>query len=762
MTMKIRNGIALLLAAAMLFGCAMAETAPTAEHTVEVSHSLDHLTVGGMTQMTGNIFSEMYGNATSDIDVRYLLHGYNLVDWYGGIGMFDVDPTVVSGVTVQENAAGDRSYQMTLRGGLVYSDGTPITARDYAFSVLLQIQMRHMEMGIITDRRDYLLGYDDYEKRTQPVQYTEFVTDRNGKVREKALMGRPAEDADLVKISELLKNGRTFTLNAAGELCPAKNGANLIHLDAEGVIQDWTYEGGVRTYTDGSHAALAGISVQNDNQLTITINHEWRPMIYEVALLNCSPYPMHIIAPGVTVKDDGNGVYLANAGTAAAPVFTRELLMETVFNPETGYMYHPSVTSGAYIMTSFDGTTAEFELNPLYKGDNQGRLPKIPKITYTLTDNEHVVEDLATGKIQLVNKVTRADTVAKLLQLMQTGEFEHDGETWKTEETFRMSNYPRTGLSFVSFRCERTGVNSQAVRQALAWCMDRDAITQEYTGGFGIRVDGWYGIGQWMPRIIDGSLAYLVEEPEEGAAKADLDAYEKALEQWEALNLDKLTVYQADTERAASLLEADGWTLNADGIREKNGRTLDLLLLYPAGNKIADSLQEHWIGNLEQIGVKLMLQGVEMTELLSRYYRQVDTPVTVDGVERQPDMIYLASNFELIFDPAWNFIRGDESNSWAYTGYTDEQLYKLAVDMRQTEPTDLLSYMQKWVAFEERFNETLPMIPIYSNVYFDFYISALHEYTVDQASTWSEGIIGAELRDEPEDDTAEETAAAGE
>ena len=37
-----------------------------------------------------------------------------------------------------------------------------------------------------------------------------------------------------------------------------------------------------------------------------------------------------------------------------------------------------------------------------------------------------------------------------------------------------------------------------------------------------------------------------------------------------------------------------------------------------------------------------------------------------------------------------------------------------------------------------------------------------YEYTVDQASTWSEGIIGAELRDEPEDDTAEETAAAGE
>ncbi|MBQ6382569.1 MAG: hypothetical protein IJJ42_03075 [Clostridia bacterium] len=758
--MKIRNGIAWILAAIMLFSFAAAETAPEQENTVEAAHSLEHLTVASMTRMTGNIFSEMYGNATSDIDVRYLIHGYNLVDWYGGIGMFDIDPTVVSGVTVQEDEAGDRSYLLTLHNDLVYSDGTRITARDYAFSILLQIQMRHMEMGIETDRRDYLQGYADYEQRSLPVQYTEFVTGADGKVREKVLMGRPADGAELAEVSELLKNSRTFTLNAVGELCPARNAQNAIHLDADGVIQDWTYEGGVRTFADGSHATLPGVSVMSDNQLMITINHEWRPMIYEVGLLNCSPYPIHVIAPGVTVKDDGEGVYLANADmAAAAPVFSKELLMETVFNPETGYMYHPSVTSGAYRMVSFDGTTAEFEINPLYKGDQQGRLPKIPSITYTLTDNEHVVEDLATGKIQLVNKVTRADTVARLLQLMQNGEFERDGETWKTNETFQMSNYPRTGLSFVSFRCERPGMDSQAVRQALAWCMDRDAITRDYTGGFGLTVDSWYGIGQWMSRIVDGTMAYPVEEPEAGAAKADQDAYDETIKQWEELSLVKLTKYQAEPERAASMLEAEGWKLNEEGLREKDGQVLDLLLVYPEGNKIADCLQSYWVDNLEQIGVRLTLQPVEMAELLARYYRQNNTPVLVDGTEREPDMFYLASNFELIFDPAWSFVQGDESISWAHTGYADEELYKIALDMRRTEPSDLLSYMKKWIAFEERFNETLPMIPIYSNVYFDFYISALHDYTVDQASTWSEGILGAELSDEV---LEEETGTEGE
>ena len=41
----------------------------------------DELRVGHPTVMKGDFFTEMFGNDTADIDVRALIHGYNLVNW---------------------------------------------------------------------------------------------------------------------------------------------------------------------------------------------------------------------------------------------------------------------------------------------------------------------------------------------------------------------------------------------------------------------------------------------------------------------------------------------------------------------------------------------------------------------------------------------------------------------------------------------------------------------------------------------------------
>ena len=58
------------------------------------------LVVGNPTPMRGEFFTDMWGNATSDIDVRDLLHGYNLIMWDEGSSMFTVDPSVVSHVVL--------------------------------------------------------------------------------------------------------------------------------------------------------------------------------------------------------------------------------------------------------------------------------------------------------------------------------------------------------------------------------------------------------------------------------------------------------------------------------------------------------------------------------------------------------------------------------------------------------------------------------------------------------------------------------------
>ena len=628
----------------------------------------DHVTVGNTTKMKGDFFTDMWGNATSDIDVRMLLHGYDLIIWDGEQGMYRADPSVVMGMLGTENIdTGDHTYTISLARDLYYSDGTQITAWDYAFSFLLQMAPEIEEIGGTPMRREHILGAADYA------------------------------------------NERTDI--------------------------------------------LTGVNVTDDYTLSITLDGNYLPFFFELGLLSCNPYPISVIAPGCEVRDDGNGVYLTGNFNAA--------VLESTLNGSNGYRINPSVVSGPYTLVSFDGTTAEFERNEYYKGNADGELPLIEKLTYTLAENETMLDKLQSGEYQILNKVTKSDVITAGMGTIA------DGET-------AMGNYPRIGLSYIAFACEKDTVSSAAVRQAIAWCMDRDAIVNDYTGNYGIRTDGYYGVGQWMYSLINGTVAPPVDPPEDENDPEQVKEYEEEMEAWQKLNMRSLQTFTyadipeeeteetetpteepvveytpeeiavLDVQEAISILESDGWELNDNGIREKDGVVLDLVMIYPEGNTIAESFERNLIPHLEEAGIRLTMEAVPMQELLRRYYNQD---------ERDMDMVYLASNFDIIFDPSSTFAVADtEEGRVAHnvTKINDEELYRLAVDMRQTEPGEVLEYMQKWVAFQKRFNETLPMIPIYSNVYFDFFASNINDYNVAADGSWGSAILGATRADIPE------------
>lgn len=614
----------------------------------------DRLTVGNTTAMRGEFFTSLWGNSTSDLDVRDLLHGYNLIMWDGENGMFREDPSVVKNIVVTENEAGDQSFTLLLQDDLRYSNGIAINAWDYAFSYLFSISAEVAEIGGTPRRMEQFVGYE--------------------------------------------------------------------------------------AYVSGKAKVLEGVHVANDDMIVITISHEYLPFFYEMGLLSCNPYPISIIAPGVTVRDDGNGVYLANEDeTVQEPLFTAELLKETVLDPEKGYMSHPSVVSGPYTLTSWDGEVAEFAINPYYKGNAAGEKPTIPTLIYTMSQNETEMEDLLSGKFGLLNKVTRTDVITS--GIAQVGD---------EQQNIKMSNYPRCGLSYISFACEKATVSSETVRQAIVRCLDREQLTADYTGNYGATVHGYYGLGQWMYGVAAGTIAPPVTPPEDEKDQKAQDEYLEKLAAFEELSLDNLTKYTLDTETAASLLEQDGWILNDEGLREKDGVVLDLKLIYPEDNQIVDYLEKNFQANLAQVGIRLTMEALPMGELLSHWYRQT---------ERDEDMIFLASNFDLLFDPSVYF---NDEGEWAYTSLADEQLYEEAISMRKTEPSDVLSYIQHWIAFQERFNQTLPMIPLYSNIYFDFYTGYLQNYRISQNATWGEAIVGAYLSAEEPAEEGEEEPDLGE
>ena len=681
--------LALLLSQLTLPALAEGELAaepPETEAAAEDKTYPEELIVGHPTIMKGDFFTEMFGNDTADIDVRALIHGYNLVNWDQSQGIYVFDKTVVADHDVREDVLGNKTYYIALYDDLYYSDGSPITAWDYAFSMLLMMAPEIEQIGGKIYRAEHLLGND--------------------------------------------------------------------------------------AYLTGKSKSLAGVEVLSDHQLAITLDHEFLPYFFEQGLLLCVPYPIDVIAPGSKVYDDGEGVYIADADNKETRTnFTAEVLRKTIMDPETGYNSHPAKVSGPYTLTSFDGTTAHFQLNPYFKGamyendlpggpnasayrtltNYKGEtfnvvLPTIEKIQFTVVDYATMVEKFKKGELHLVNKVVLADAI-------------RDG----LSAGLQNKDYPRIGMAFLTFTFDWPTVHEKEVRQAIAWCMDRDALTKAYCQEYGTRVDGYYGIEQWEYLLITGQIPYPVQfDNEEDLHNHEGDYHGAEAKDWEHLNLDRLTVYKVDTEKANALLDYAGWTLNREGgtfdpekddvrCKEIDGQlvALDLSMMYPEGNHIVDTLQENFLDNLEKVGIKITLVPAPMEELLKSYYRET---------ERTTDMIYLATNFHVIVDPAITYSTDTTANHqiWNNTYSDDEELYYLAVDMRRTDPKDVFDYVSKWVAFQERYNQVLPAIPIYSNIYYDFWVPELQNYNIVGHVTWTQAILEAYFGEATVEASAEE------
>ncbi|MBR0514890.1 MAG: ABC transporter substrate-binding protein [Clostridia bacterium] len=644
--------LAILLMAAMILSAAFAEEipgdeAPQAAIPEPVHYDYDELVVGNVMPMYGAFSLRNWGNSTSDIDVRKLIHGYNLAEWNPAVGGFRMDPTVVTlGSVVTRDEDGNHIYNLTLYDDLYYSDGTQITAWDYAFSWLLRTSPLINEIGGTAEQADFLVGWDEYQ---------------------------------------------------AGEV-----------------------------------PYLAGIQVTGEYSLRIAVSAAYLPYFYEVGLLDCYPCPIQAIAPDCEVADDGEGVYIRNReNPEGEALFTADLLKKTLLNETDGYLSHPSVVSGAYRLVSFDGTEARFELNPYYKGNADGLKPVIPRIVFRTANADTMVDELLQGSYGLLNKVTRADVVQDALTRAIGG------------GNYIQEAYPRPGLSFVTFNGKRPATADPAVRQAMALCMDKENLKNDYVGGYGIKADGFYGLGQWMFLMVSGSIA---QDPDPDMTEAEI---EQMRQEWETVTLDGLETYEYDTARAQDILDKAGWTLNRAGeaydssrddvrCREIDGELvpLELKLVYPETTDIGDALMNRFAAPLKEAGIALKLEASDA--VLAMYYGQE---------EADYDLLYLATNFDVAFDPSPIFMEGGAVN---VNGIKDEELVKLAQDMRQTEPGDLISYCRKWITFLEKFAETEPIIPVYSNVYYDFHPEVLRGYKINQFTAWSEAIVGSYFSDVPE------------
>ncbi|TPV21119.1 ABC transporter substrate-binding protein [Pantoea anthophila] len=174
-------------------------------------------------------------------------------------------------------------------------------------------------------------------------------------------------------------------------------------------------------------------------------------------------------------------------------------------------------------------------------------------------------------------------------QLFQTGETDYDAFTSRPDDIEQLkllgfaniNLYGSSDYSKVEFNVRRPALQDVKVRQALIYGLDRQKLIDVVYQGYG--------------KVAVEPIAPI---------------------SW-AYNPDGVNPYKYDPAQAKKLLDEAGWKPGADGIRVKDGKRLELILL--ASKKVLnDALIPIAKENWKQIGVLLKPQVVDFNALMAQ------------------------------------------------------------------------------------------------------------------------------------------------
>ncbi|MDR1644175.1 MAG: ABC transporter substrate-binding protein [Clostridiales bacterium] len=456
------------------------------------------------------------------------------------------------------------------------------------------------------------------------------------------------------------------------------------------------YPGG-EEYSAGESNRLPGFRLIDDYTFSVTLVAEELPNHYELASTAVGPLPLQVIAPGCDVKDDGVGTYIDGPWSV-------DLIRETLLNEQTGYAYNPKVTSGAYQFDSYDLSTktAILSANPKFLSTHDGYKPQIEKIILKKTVSATQLEELEAGEVDLLDGNATGSEIEKGLTLVDNGKADY-------------FNYPRNGFGHITFKCDIGPTQFAEVRKALIYSLDREEFAMLFAKGYAEVVDGYYGLSS----------------PE----------YQYSKDEMESL----ITHYTYNLEKAEESLVSGGWTLGEDGsaytsgVRYKkldDGTLMPLIIewLSSENNEVSDHITTLLLPAAESIGIKINKTQVDFATLLTHLYR--------DGVEPFYHMFNLAVGFTEA-NEYWYVFSSEEEylDQWNSTNIIDEELESTAKGMKSIPADDWESWVDSWVKMQVRWNELVPMIPLYSNDYHDFFNLKLKGYDVSPTWDWAHSII---------------------
>ncbi len=552
----------------------------------------------------------------------------------------------------------------------------------------------------------------DYVINESVVDSYERTEDADGNVTYtfKIKQGLVFNNGDPVKAENFLA-WPLFTLSAVGK-------------EAGTTASSWDYLPGGKDYREGTVDHLAGLRLLGEYEFSQTImatgysGQGYLPYYYELAFAGAQAVNLdYWFGTGWSVKDDGEGAYLVNADG-------KEL--KDVLDSVAAAQYATSnrVTAGPYNLVNFDKAANEItlEINPNYCGDFSGRKPNVQKVIIVKAEDDTIIDNLATGGVELYSSIADGALVNAALDLIDAGTIDSE-----------YTSYDRAGFGYFQFACDLGPAQWTEFRQAVAYLLDRNEFANTFCQGWGGVVHGPYCTAFTM---YNDSKDFIAKN---------------------------LNTYDYNPEKAVELLKSIGFVLNADGTDYVDGSGLvrykevtaeeatnyedfcvnvDGKLLMPAtlnwasseGNSVSDLLSTMLANGAatKDAGIEIKQSVMTFPELLNYMYRQDAYGLGGDYSVPTYNMFNLATgfssgaydfSFEFTTDPAYL------EEGYNTTHLYDETLDKLSMDMVYgVEPGDYETYLGKWQEFVQRYNEMLPRVPLYANIYVSIYPSTLDNY----------------------------------
>lgn len=573
------------------------------------------LILGTITDLEQDFYDPTYNSSSTNYKLtENVLHGYTTVITTKE-GEWITDPMVVSALDTADNEDGTKTFTITLNDGLLWTDNSAVTAKDYAFAMLLESSPE-------------MMGVDNYSATR------------------------------------------------------------------------YTYLDGYDEFNAGDTKTLKGVHLIDDKTFSVTVKADELPYHYDLAYASVTPRPIAVIAPGCEIEDSEEGATITGD-------FTTDVLLKTIGDPNTGYRYNPQVTCGPYKLVSYDASSRQgtFEVNENFVGNYAGIKPMIKTLIIKTVKSETQINELKAGTVDLLYEIGEAEGIEPGLDLVDEG-------------LVQKHTYFRYGYGLIRFDCSQFPTDSQNVRQAVAYCLDRNEFARQFSGGYATVVHGEYGLSQWE---------YL-------DSKDWID--------------ENLNTYDKDIEKAKEVLAADGWTLNKDGGEYKDGdgtrykdvdgelKPLVIEWCNSEGNPVSELLNTMLPEAMKDAGMELKATTTDFPTLL--------TAMDHEG-ETMYNMYNLATGFSLQHSP-WYYYSCDDK--WMGNGYNaswikDKDLEASAVALKTIPFDDNDAWLEAWRTFQKTWNEKLPVVPLYSNEYHDFYVNKVHDWDTSSIWDWSTAVTEA-------------------